>query len=69
MHDVLEGICRYEVALILYHYIYVEKYFSLDLLNERIESFNYGDGNKPPGLTEKNIKKTKLLCHLQKCFL
>lgn len=36
MHDVLEGVAPLEVKLMLRHFIYEEKYFSLDLLNERI---------------------------------
>lgn len=31
MHDIYEGICRYEIAQILYQFIFVNKYFSLDI--------------------------------------
>lgn len=50
MHDVLEGIYRYDVALILRHLIYNLKLITLVELNQRIMSFSYGKSgniNKP----------------------
>ena len=50
MHDLLEGVCPYVMKLVLKALILDKKIFSLDLLNERIKSFNYGPqefGNKP----------------------
>ena len=41
MHDILEGICPLEVKLVL-HQLIVKRYFSIDTLNARITSFNYG---------------------------
>ncbi|XP_008189668.1 uncharacterized protein LOC103311743, partial [Acyrthosiphon pisum] len=41
MHDMAEGVCKYDIGLILKEMIYNLKYFSLDTLNNRIESFNY----------------------------
>ena len=38
MHDVLEGVLQYEMKLMLKHMISVENYFSLDILNTRLES-------------------------------
>lgn len=40
MHDLFEGICRYDVAKMLKHFIYKEHLFSLDVLNERIQNFD-----------------------------
>ena len=50
MHDLLEGVCPYELKLVLKVLIRDKKYISLDILNERIRSFNYGyseSGSKP----------------------
>lgn len=40
MHDLFEGICRYDVAKILKNFIYKEKFLSLHILNERIQNFD-----------------------------
>lgn len=41
MHDLLEGISRYDIAKILRHLICEEKAFSVEILNERIHNFNH----------------------------
>jgi len=38
MHDVLEGVLQYEVKLMLNHMIIVENYFTLEILNTRLEN-------------------------------
>lgn len=67
MHDVLEGVAPLEVKLMLRHFIYEEKCFSLELLNERIAAFDYGyeneKKNKPSAIislrtSENAIKQT-----------
>lgn len=40
MHDLFEGICRYDLAKVLKYFIYREKFFSLDVLNERILNYD-----------------------------
>lgn len=40
MHDIYEGICRYEVGIIL-KYLIDKKLFSVQSLNERIKYFNF----------------------------
>jgi hypothetical protein len=53
MHDQLEGVLPLTVKLMLKHFIQVDKYLTLDMLNHRIKAFNYGsaDGtNKPSEL-------------------
>ena len=60
MHDLLEGVCRYDAAVILYYFIYVAKFFTLHQLNERIRGFNYGcrdNLNKPVEIKESDLKK------------
>ncbi|XP_028416232.1 uncharacterized protein LOC114540154 [Dendronephthya gigantea] len=50
MHDVLEGTLQYHTKEILKYFILEKKAFSLDELNKRITSFDYGyhnDSNKP----------------------
>ena len=54
MHDFLEGVAPFELKLILHQLIEIEKLFSLDKLNERINSFAYGITdvkNKPVAIT------------------
>lgn len=43
MHDLLEGICRYDLALILHYFIYEKKLFSLKEFNQRLQAFNFGN--------------------------
>ncbi|KAF0029348.1 hypothetical protein F2P81_018453 [Scophthalmus maximus] len=53
MHDVLEGVAPLEVKLLLRHFIYEEKLFTLEQLNDRIAGFDYGymnDKNKPSAI-------------------
>lgn len=50
MHDVLEGVAPLEVKLMLRQFIYEDKLFTLEQLNNRISSFDYGymnERNKP----------------------
>ncbi|GFT73293.1 uncharacterized protein LOC106175700 [Trichonephila clavipes] len=42
MHDLLEGWCATETYLILYQYIFKDKFLTLSVLNDRISNFNYG---------------------------
>lgn len=75
MHDILEGVAPLEVRLMLHHFIYKEKLFTLELLNQRISSFSYGYGNeknKPSVIlnlktSENAIKQTasQMWCLLQ----
>ena len=58
MHDILEGICPYELKLVLHHFIISQGLFTLDSLNDRIRSFNYGRGetsSKPVQISKKSI--------------
>lgn len=59
-HDLLEGIVPMELKLVLNFLIIEKKIFSLELLNERINLFNYGfieNKNKPsPNFTELMLK-------------
>ncbi|CAI6372005.1 unnamed protein product [Macrosiphum euphorbiae] len=60
MHDMAEGVCKYDVGLILKEMIYNLKYFSLDTLNNRIESFNYGPvdiRSRPTLITDTSLKR------------
>ncbi|XP_066590791.1 uncharacterized protein [Prorops nasuta] len=72
MHDLFEGVCSYDIGLILHHIIFIQKLFTLNTANFRIKHFDYGnEKNKPPLLTEINLKA----CHIKmsaaemKCFI
>jgi len=41
MHDLIEGVARYDMALIVKNLIDL-KFFSLEILNNRLELFDYG---------------------------
>lgn len=57
-HDIFEGVGPIVMANLLYQFIYVDKYFNLDMLNDRIKFFNYSSNdNKPPLLSAENLKK------------
>lgn len=59
MHDVLEGILRYDMAQII-NYLIKNKYFSLEQLNERIKYFKFSaidTGNPIPLLISEHLKK------------
>lgn len=58
MHDLREGICRYELGLTLNYFIIEKNFFTLDRLNERIKCFYYGkyESNTPPMIKIESIK-------------
>lgn len=62
MHDLLEGVCKFDMAFLLNYYIYELKIFSLQILNERMIHFDYGpdSSSKPPVLNVENIHKNNL---------
>ena len=45
MHDVLEGSLQLQIKWLLKHYIDL-RYFSINILNERIRSFNFGTAER-----------------------
>jgi hypothetical protein len=48
MHDLLEGVCRYDMGHIIL-YLLNEKLISWDILNARVQGFDYDeDCNRPP---------------------
>lgn len=61
MHDIYEGVCRYDLGQILYKLIFVDKYLTLDMLNNRITFFNFYDNNKPPLILKSHIQKKHLV--------
>ncbi|CAI6357459.1 unnamed protein product [Macrosiphum euphorbiae] len=64
MHDLLEGVCNYDLTGILRLFIIDFKYFSLETLNQRIQYFGYGPTdirNRPQAISENNLKNKKPL--------
>ena len=62
MHDVLEGVCQYDMTLII-NYLLSLKGFSLARMNGLLEHFSYGKPdvcNKPPRLTEIALRSDML---------
>ncbi|XP_067216431.1 uncharacterized protein [Linepithema humile] len=62
MHDLLEGVCHYDLCMILENLISVKRYFTLQTLNDRIQNFDYGFdiGNKSSIITFDHIRGEKL---------
>lgn len=58
MHDMLEGVCHYDLILIINKFV-SDKLLTIELLNFRILNFNYGlkCSNKPPLLSSDVLKK------------
>ena len=60
MHVLLEGVVPHELQLMLYHYIIIQKLFTLDLLNEWIMSFCYSSDeshDKPTVMSYQALTK------------
>ena len=64
MHDQLEGVLPLTVKLRLKHFIQVDKYLTLDMLNHCIKAYNYGSAdvtNKPSDLLYKPTNQPTIL--------
>lgn len=63
MHDLLEGIVPFEIKNVLRYLIVTKNYFSVDLLNSKVNSFQYGykdRKNRPKSnFTLLDLKQTK----------
>lgn len=65
MHDWSEGVCKYGMSNLLYHYVIESKphIFSAEVLGEKMKSFNYtlnNITNKPPIVTYEEINRKSL---------
>ncbi|KAK9736409.1 hypothetical protein QE152_g12506 [Popillia japonica] len=61
MHDIYEGICRYDIGHILSYYIYEKRYFTINHLNHNLKCFNFCNENKPPLISEVQVKKKYIM--------
>lgn len=58
MHDLLEGVCTYAMRNLVHTFIFEKEYFTLQTLNVRMQSFNFGSigtFNKPPVIKMKRV--------------
>lgn len=76
MHDMLEGVCNYDIGLMLKIMIFDLKYFTIDKLNNRIELFDYGSidiRNRPTLIASETLKgkgnKLKMSASEMLCFV
>lgn len=63
MHDMLEGVCKFDLGMLLKKMINEFKYFSIDTLNNRIQTFDYGPidiRNRPTLLSNELLKQGTL---------
>lgn len=59
MHDIFEGFWQHDVGQILHKFIVIDKIFTCDDLNERLNKFDYGHDegrNKPRPITLAQVK-------------
>lgn len=61
-HDFLEGIIPYDCALLINHFINIEKKFTLTQLNILIQSFPFdkNEKNKPVEISQIHLKNKSL---------
>lgn len=63
MHNLLEVVCKYDMAEILYHFVFKVKAFPVNDLNAKIKSLNYrinGFSNKPPFFISEDLRKKRI---------
>ena len=61
LHDILEGALQYESKLLLRQFILQDRYFSVDQLNQMIESFDFGyleSKNRPSLINSSTLSST-----------
>lgn len=68
LHDISEGALKFGISEVLYYYVFVAKTnkLNLDILNDRLKTFNYtanGISNKPPLMKKDEIKQKKNLLY------
>lgn len=64
MHDLYEGVCRYDFGKILKNLIFEKKYFTINLLNNRTKFFNHSEvdvGNRIPPIPISQIEKELII--------
>ncbi|XP_055914391.1 uncharacterized protein LOC129947743 isoform X1 [Eupeodes corollae] len=74
MHDLFEGICHYDLCHILLNFIQIKKYFSLQVLNKRKQTFEYGPheiGNISNEISQTHLQKRHLRMSAREmlCFI
>jgi len=77
MHDLLKGVCNYDMSGILRSFILDFKYFSVETLNNRIQLSDYGPieiRNRLLLISEQALKSTKsMICKMSaaemRCFI
>ncbi|KAJ8039915.1 hypothetical protein HOLleu_14068 [Holothuria leucospilota] len=59
MHDMLEGVCPYEIKLVLHQLILIDRFITLNELNQRLKSFHYSfidRKNKPSAVLPERLR-------------
>ena len=74
MHDILEGIFKYDMGSVSNYFVTVERFFTLrERLNDRIVSLHYGEKerNKLREITNCQIRNTFIKMYVSEvlCFL
>lgn len=72
MHDLLEGVCHYNLTNVLNNLIYKHNFFSIDELNLFIQSYNYGPlvkNKKIDSITTDMLNINKIKCTAYEMFV
>lgn len=59
LHDIQEGICKYDLREIIYNFVFVKHYFTMEQFNDYIRNFKLGpleSSNKPPPIGMHRVK-------------
>jgi hypothetical protein len=62
MHDLHEGVIKYIISNILVHLIDAKRFFSIELLNNKLQTYDFGIDrpDTPPTLSMENLRKCNL---------
>ncbi|XP_071813669.1 uncharacterized protein [Apostichopus japonicus] len=59
MHDMLEGVCPYEIKLLLHQFIYVDHFITVEDFNQRLKAFHFPFNdrkNKPSAVMPDRLR-------------
>ncbi|XP_075167495.1 uncharacterized protein LOC142239588 [Haematobia irritans] len=68
MHDILEGVAHYDLAIIFRQICLDKKLITIQILNKRIETFDFGVDSRPPYLDKDCLSKSKFKMSASEMF-
>lgn len=74
-HDLQEGVDHYVMLLLIRQFVNIDKYFTIEMLNDRIQFFDYScdNSNRPPEINPSRLQasydKLKMTASEMDCFV